>query len=86
MDHYERSKIADAIKEVKHKKGDVIIKQGDQGDQFYIIIEGEAHAQIDGKQEAVMKYTSGSYFGELALLRGDPRAATVIAQADCKLI
>lgn len=49
MDHYERSKIADAIKEVKQKKGDVIIKQGDQGDLFYIIIEGEAHAMIDGK-------------------------------------
>ena len=37
MDHYERSKIADAIKEVKQKKGDVIIKQGEQGDLFYII-------------------------------------------------
>jgi cAMP-dependent protein kinase regulator len=86
MDHYERSKIADAIKEIKQKKGDVIIKQGEQGDLFYIIIEGEAHAMIEGKQEAVMKYTSGAYFGELALLRGDPRAATVIAQTDCKLI
>ena len=86
MDHYERSKVADAIKETKQNKGDVIIKQGDQGDLFYIIIEGEAHAMIEGKQDPVMNYSAGSYFGELALLRNEPRAATVIALTDCKLL
>jgi len=44
MDHYERSKLADAIKEEKYKVGDYVIKEGDDGDTFYIIIEGEAVA------------------------------------------
>jgi cAMP-dependent protein kinase regulator len=40
MDKYERSKIADAIKEIKFNQGDSIIRQGDQGDVFYILVEG----------------------------------------------
>lgn len=50
MDHYERSKIADAIKETPFKAGAQIIKQGDEGNDFYIIISGEAVAtkSMDG--------------------------------------
>jgi cAMP-dependent protein kinase regulator len=44
MDPYERSKIADALAEAKFKKGDYVIKEGEIGDKFYIIIEGEAVA------------------------------------------
>jgi len=47
MDHYERSKMADAIKETKFKEGDVIIKQGDQGDVFYILVDGTAKATLN---------------------------------------
>lgn len=44
MDHYERSKLADAIKEEKFEAGDYIIKEGENGNVFYIISEGEAIA------------------------------------------
>jgi cAMP-dependent protein kinase regulator len=44
LDPYERSKIADALKEEKYKKGDYVITEGDVGDKFYLIIEGEAIA------------------------------------------
>ena len=44
MDDYEISKICDALKTKKYKSGDYIIKQGDVGDNFYIIEEGEAFA------------------------------------------
>ena len=47
MDHYERSKMADAVKEHKFNAGDVIIKQGEEGDQFYILVDGEAEATLD---------------------------------------
>lgn len=87
MDKYERSKIADAIKEVRFGQGEPIIKQGDQGDVFYILVEGECIATLNANpHQAVMTYGPGDYFGELALLRGDPRAANVIAQTESKLI
>lgn len=87
MDHYERSKMADAVKDVKVKNKEVIIKQGDQGDVFYILVEGSAIATLNETSgEAVMEYNPGDYFGELALLKGEPRAANVIANSDCKLI
>jgi len=47
MDHYERSKMVDAIKDVKFKAGETIIKQGEQGDIFYILVEGTAKATLD---------------------------------------
>jgi cAMP-dependent protein kinase regulator len=87
MDHYERSKMADAVKEHKFNAGDVIIKQGEEGDQFYILVDGEAEATLDSnKDKPVMHYKQGQYFGELALLRGDVRAANVTATTNCKCI
>ena len=44
MDTYEKSKIADSLKEMKFTCGEVIIKEGEQGDSFYMILEGEAIA------------------------------------------
>lgn len=40
MEHYERSKLADVIKETKFHQGEVIIKQGEAGETFYILVEG----------------------------------------------
>lgn len=47
-----------------------------------MIMEGEASAfkTIDGHQKEVMKYSQGDYFGERALLKNEPRAASVIAK------
>ena len=44
MDHYERSKIADVIKEAKFQPGDYVIREGEEGNQFFIIIKGQAEA------------------------------------------
>ena len=79
--------MADAVKEHKFNAGDVIIKQGEEGDQFYILVDGEAEATLDSnKDKPVMHYKQGQYFGELALLRGDVRAANVTATTNCKCI
>lgn len=83
---YERSQISDAIKEEHFKKGHTIIQQGDVGDTFYMISEGEAVAkkvfEDGGEEKEVMQYKAGDYFGELALLRNEPRAASVVAKTD----
>ena len=87
---YERSQIADAVKEEKFKAGDYVIKQGDIGDVFYMISEGEAAAykvfEEGGKEEEVFKYASGDYFGEIALLKNEPRAASVVAKSELIVI
>ena len=46
MEDYERHKLAEAFKEEYYKDGQYIIKQGDEGNVFYIISEGEAIATI----------------------------------------
>jgi cAMP-dependent protein kinase regulator len=44
MDPYERSKLSDALREERYKSGDYVIREGEIGDKFYIICEGEAIA------------------------------------------
>ena len=90
IDPYELGQICDALKTQTFEKGETIIKQGDKGDVFYILDEGKAHAEKvfeDGKKSSNVKdYESGGYFGELALLKGEPRAATIIADTNCKCL
>ncbi|CAO3590048.1 unnamed protein product [Absidia cylindrospora] len=79
---YERHKIADALESVYYDDGQTVIKQGDVGDQFYIIESGDAvfyKLDKNGEQQEVNRSSRGGYFGELALLNDSPRAATVVA-------
>jgi len=84
LDPYERSKICDALKSKNFKANDQVIRQGEAGNEFYILEEGSAVAQKDGKE--VMQYGPKSYFGELSLIKDQPRAATVVATSDLKLL
>ncbi len=90
VEPYELSQIADALKSCVYSKNDYIIREGELGDIFYIIVEGEAIATKTiepGKPPVKVKeYKKGDYFGELALLKGDPRAANVVATSHLKAI
>ncbi|CAD8141548.1 unnamed protein product [Paramecium pentaurelia] len=90
MDPYERSHVADAIRSANFQKGDYVIREGEQGDIFYMIEEGEliATKTLSQGQEPVkvFQYKEGDYFGELALLKDIPRQANVVAQTEVKLI
>jgi len=78
---YERSQISDALVPEVFKQGDVIINQDEPGDKFYIVEEGSLYAQKAGGSK-VMDYKAGDYFGELALLKNQPRAASVIVSSE----
>ena len=69
--------------------GDVIIKQGDAGDKFYIVDSGTYDVGVrneDGVVMTVLTYENpGSAFGELSLMYGKPRAATVTATSGGQL-
>ncbi|KAI7889872.1 camp-dependent protein kinase regulatory subunit [Mucor mucedo] len=87
LESYEQHKIADALESVYFEDGQEVVKQGDVGDQFYIIESGEAivlKTNADGIQNKVNQLERGSYFGELALLNDSPRAATVVAHGRLK--
>jgi cAMP-dependent protein kinase regulator len=83
MESYERSKLADAIKEKWFHPEDYVIKEGEEGNAFYLIMTGEAIATKTiepGKPpHEVFRYKVGDYFGERALLKNEPRAANIIA-------
>merc|ERR1739844_312717 len=85
LDENERSDIFDAMFPVNAMPGEVIIQQGDEGDNFYIIDTGDVEIYVNG--EKVVQIGEGGSFGELALIYGTPRAATVKAStsSDVKL-
>lgn len=80
--------IATKLQREQHPAGTVIFRQGDKGDKFYIIREGEAEIEIDDgvNTRVVAKIGRGKFFGELALLRDQPRAATVKALSSLELL
>ena len=90
IDPYELGQICDALKSETFNKGDYIIRQGDRGDVFYILDEGNAHAEKVFKEgekaQKVKDYESGGFFGELALLKGEPRAASIVADTNCRCL
>jgi Cyclic nucleotide-binding domain len=76
--------LARTLSPVRLETGQELFRQGDVGDRFYIVADGEVDILVDG--EAVRVTGPGGYFGEIALLRDVPRTATVRAKADVELL
>lgn len=75
--------LINALKKVNVKKGEVLIKQGDVGDKFYIIAAGEVSVHVKKGLAGTKKVAvlgDGDFFGEMALISDLPRTATVIAE------
>jgi hypothetical protein len=70
------------------KPGNVIVKEGDPGDSMFIVSTGEAEAtrEVDGQQRQLATFSDGDFFGEMAVLSGEPRTATVIARKNTELL
>mmetsp|Transcript_85106 Transcript_85106/g.170016 ORF Transcript_85106/g.170016 Transcript_85106/m.170016 type:complete len:1288 (-) Transcript_85106:205-4068(-) len=79
-------RLSEMLSEVKFNPGEFILKQGEEGDTFYIISEGQCIVTKNeaGSEEGriVAQLGSGQYFGERALLKEEARAANVIASGD----
>ena len=90
MDPYERMQLADGLQNHKFKAGEYVVKEGEQGDKFFMVEDGNLVATKVFKPgenaKEVKVYNSGDYFGELALLKNIPRQASILCKTDCKLV
>lgn len=80
LDSTELQSVADVMHEANVPPGAVVTAEGGPGDGFFVIDAGEAEVTVDGEPRATM--TAGDYFGEIALLMGSDRTATVTATSD----
>jgi CRP-like cAMP-binding protein len=79
----ELTQIARAGDEVTVASGTAVVTEGSRGEEFYLILDGSARVARDGTDIADL--TAGQYFGELSLLDGAPRNATVVATSPMTL-
>ena len=76
------------FKPVSVQKGNLIIREADGAGPLFIIEKGRARAfaGVDGQVRNLAFYRAGDFFGELSILNGSPRAASVEAFSDCQLL
>jgi CRP-like cAMP-binding protein len=80
----EKASASGMLEKVGYEAGETIIRQGDRADRFYVVGEGEVEVvrEGDGGEERLAVLTEGHFFGEIGLLTGMPRTATVRAHTD----
>jgi small-conductance mechanosensitive channel/CRP-like cAMP-binding protein len=66
--------------------GESIIRAGDAGASFYVVAEGEVDVLVGDPPNVVATLGPGEFFGEMSLMTGEARSATVVARRDCELI
>jgi small-conductance mechanosensitive channel/CRP-like cAMP-binding protein len=69
-------------------KAEKLIQQGEQGDSMFILVNGQANVVVErgGGTKLVASLGAGDCFGEMSLLTGEARSATVLAQTDCEVV
>lgn len=90
IDPYEKEQLCDTMKEEEFEAGSYIVRQGEQGDRFYIIAEGKLIAEKKESPSAevrkVFEYKEGDYFGEIALVKNTVRQASIKAETNCRVV
>lgn len=77
-------KIAALTSTVEYDTGDTVIREGEPGDAFFVTVAGQAKVVVGGK--TVHRLIPGDHFGEISLLDGGPRSASVVAETPLSVL
>jgi small-conductance mechanosensitive channel/CRP-like cAMP-binding protein len=88
LDKAQIGRLVQSAKRIRFGKGETIIHQGEPGESMFILARGFAEVFVlkDGEPLRVGVVQTGECFGEVSLLTGEPRSATVTAQTDCEIL
>ncbi len=83
------AELSQSSSKLLYSKGEILVQQGDSGDSLFIITDGVVDVSVSdsiGNRTHLADLHSGDYFGEMSLLTGEPRSASVIALAETEVI
>lgn len=88
LDSKDEEIIVKAVKIQEAEEYEVVIKEGDSGNHFYIVSSGEydCYKLIEDENIFIKTYRAGESFGELALMYNAPRAATIVTKAAGRIL
>jgi len=85
----ELSAIASQTQVVSYLAGEIVVREGEPGDELYALLEGGVDVVINhgsSEERRVNRLSAPDCFGELSILDGSPRSATIIVRSDARMI
>jgi len=88
MDEEGRERLLEKAERVSYQPGEVVVREGDPGDALYMVLAGEVRVYTtrEGQEVDLANLGHGACFGEVALLSGRQRTATVMALTPCTVL
>ncbi len=81
--------IATSVRRIRFTKGETVFRQGESGDNCYVVVRGNVHGRVeyrDASQANEFDLGPGALFGEMSLVTGMPRTATISAEEEAELL
>jgi CRP-like cAMP-binding protein len=88
LDEAGRLKLLRLAKKSRHPDGHVVCREGETGDEFFVLVEGRVRVVADdlGETKEIALLEKGAFFGEMAVLNQEKRSATVTAVGEIELV
>jgi small-conductance mechanosensitive channel/CRP-like cAMP-binding protein len=81
----ERAELAARAREQLFGRGETIVRQGDEGSSMFVVVRGRVRV-VEASGRELAAFDAGGYFGEMSMLTGQPRSASVQAVDDCEVV
>jgi small-conductance mechanosensitive channel/CRP-like cAMP-binding protein len=81
-----RNQIARSAPMAVYGSGETVVRQGEDGQSMFIVLSGSVSVVLEPSREELARIQRGGYFGEMSLLTGEPRSATVLAVGDVVVV